>query len=73
MTWLDELISLYDFIWAKGVQAHSACINDTLIEDFRQGGPQFEQMKERIMERFPTLEDAKAAFAAEAQTTEKEE
>ena len=60
--WIDEEIDFYDFIWAYGVKAHTKCINDALVEDIRKGGKLFEEMKNKILEQFPTREIAMKAF-----------
>lgn len=62
MAWIDEEIAFYDFIWAYGVKSCTPCINQELIEDFRVGGNKFEEMKDKILKKFPTRESAMRAF-----------
>lgn len=61
--WLDNLIDFYDFVWKEGVESHGACINEELLQDFQDGGNEFEKMKALILARFPTKKDAEEAFS----------
>ena len=64
MNWIDEEVKFYDFIWAYGVGACTDCINADLYEDFKAGGEWFEQMKAKILEKYPTRAAAWKAFKA---------
>jgi hypothetical protein len=61
-TMLDELVELYDFIWETGTELCGKHANDQLIEDFRKGGNLFEEMKAKIVEKYPTIEDVQKAY-----------
>jgi hypothetical protein len=60
--WLEELIEFYNFVWKSGTEACGKCVNEKLMEDFANGGSLFEQMKKKIIERFPTRQSANKAF-----------
>jgi hypothetical protein len=61
-TWLDDEIDFYDFIWKHGVSMCPEQITGDLINDIETGGGGFEEMKAKILETFPTKEDAIKAF-----------
>ncbi len=60
--WMEKLVEFYDFVWSEGVSAHGSCINNELLEDFKEGGDKFQQMIKLIVKKFPTEEDARKAF-----------
>lgn len=60
--WLKDEIDFYDFIWTEALNLCATHVNDELIEDFKKGGTKFDEMSRRIMEKFPTREDALKAF-----------
>ncbi len=61
-SWLDEQIDFYDFIWEEGIEACGKCINRKLMQDFADGGNQFEQMKKEIIKKFPNRKEAEKEF-----------
>ena len=60
--WLDEEVAFYDFIWAYGTKACTNCINREIFNDFAAGGDKFEQMKKKILKKWPTKTAALSAF-----------
>ena len=60
--WFTELIDFYDFIWEYGIEICSHHINEELIKDFAKGGNKFEEMKQKIIEKFPTEKEARELF-----------
>lgn len=62
MSWLDEEVEFYDFIWDEGLQLCGKVVNKQLMDDFAKGGSLFEDMKKKITEKFPTRESALKAF-----------
>lgn len=61
-SWMDIEVAFYDFIWAYGTEACTECINSELFSDFAAGGDKFEQMKKKILEKWPTRAEAWSAF-----------
>lgn len=60
--WLTDEITFYDFIWEHGVEMCGMHVNAELMADFANGGSLFEEMREKMIQRFPTREDAVKAF-----------
>jgi len=60
--WVADLIEFYDFIWEQGTEICGYHMNEMLIEDFRTGGPLFQEMVKKIQERFPTEASAREAM-----------
>lgn len=56
--WLDSEIAFYDFIWEEGTRLCATHINSELIQDFAAGGSLFQEMKQKIVEKFPTRDSA---------------
>ncbi len=61
--WVATEIAFYDFMWEKGTELCGAHINQELMADFAQGGSLFQEMTQKLRERFPTREDAYAEYA----------
>ena len=64
--WVDEEVGFYDFIWSQATKACANCLNKELFDDFQAGGDKFEEMKQKILEIFPTKEIAIKAFIEHA-------
>lgn len=60
--WLDEFIEFYDFVWKTGMNMCAKCCNKELLQDFQNGGNQFEEMKKAIVKKFPTYNKAKEEY-----------
>lgn len=60
--WVDVEVAFYDFMWEEGLKAHAHCVNEKIINDFREGKDSFEEIKEKIAKTFPTREKAIEAF-----------
>lgn len=60
--WVDELVEFYDFVWQEGTELCGYHVNNQLIEDFAKGGSLFEQMKQKIVEKFPTEKAARESL-----------
>ena len=62
-TWIDDTVELYDFIWSDGLEMCGYHVNEALLENFRNGGELFENMKRKIIEKYPTAESALKAYS----------
>ena len=59
---MEDLRSLYDFVWESGLDMCGYHVNQELMRDFAEGGPRSQEMMAKILEKYPTLEDAKRAY-----------
>lgn len=62
MNWLNDLIKFYDFIWKEGTALCGHHVNKQLMKDFEEGGTLFEEMKQKIIEKYPTEEMARKHY-----------
>lgn len=60
--WLEELIEFYDFLWQHAMESCTYHVNKELLQDFASGGDRYERMKVKIVESFPTEEEARRDF-----------
>lgn len=60
--WLNNEIEFYDFIWREGTELCENHVNSELMADFAKGGNLFEEMKAKILQKFPSREKAYKSF-----------
>lgn len=64
-SWVRVQVDFYDFIFEQALNACTTCIKEELAAEFHDGSIPYERTIRAIEQKFPSFEDAWAAYRQE--------